>query len=111
MVQMSDRSVPWHIAAKHSCKVWHDGPLHYVAPILDALVMIHPMIYYLYTSIPIRCQTARSIQSLVVMNRAVWKLKDGIVRCMDEECGKISCRWCMQPEHGPLKCNEVEKDP
>ena len=35
--------------------------------------------------------------------------KDGIVRCLDPECGKITCRWCMQPEHGPLKCDEVEK--
>ncbi|CAK9061080.1 unnamed protein product [Durusdinium trenchii] len=35
---------------------------------------------------------------------------DGIVRCLDPECGKITCRWCMQPEHGPLKCDEVEKD-
>ena len=35
---------------------------------------------------------------------------DGIVRCLDPECGKITCRWCLQPEHGPLKCHEVEKD-
>lgn len=35
---------------------------------------------------------------------------DGIVRCMDAECGKITCRWCSKPEHSPLKCHEVEKD-
>ena len=31
------------------------------------------------------------------------------MRCMDAECGKITCRWCSKPEHSPLKCHEVEK--
>jgi len=35
---------------------------------------------------------------------------DGIVRCLDPECGQTTCRWCMKPEHSPLKCDEVEKD-
>ncbi|CAJ1354786.1 unnamed protein product [Effrenium voratum] len=36
--------------------------------------------------------------------------EDGVVRCLDVECGLTTCRWCMQPEHGPLKCEEVEMD-
>ncbi|CAE7237164.1 RNF216 [Symbiodinium natans] len=35
---------------------------------------------------------------------------DGVVKCLDPECGKITCRWCMKPEHNPLKCDEVEND-
>eukprot|EP00931_Biecheleriopsis_adriatica_P052984 TRINITY_DN30921_c0_g1_i1.p1 TRINITY_DN30921_c0_g1~~TRINITY_DN30921_c0_g1_i1.p1 ORF type:complete len:559 (-),score=100.35 TRINITY_DN30921_c0_g1_i1:63-1679(-) len=35
---------------------------------------------------------------------------DGVVRCLDPGCGKVSCRWCRQDEHSPLRCDQVEKD-
>eukprot|EP00930_Biecheleria_cincta_P029871 TRINITY_DN20729_c0_g1_i1.p1 TRINITY_DN20729_c0_g1~~TRINITY_DN20729_c0_g1_i1.p1 ORF type:complete len:511 (+),score=91.28 TRINITY_DN20729_c0_g1_i1:72-1604(+) len=35
---------------------------------------------------------------------------DSVVVCLDPECGKVTCRWCRQPEHSPLRCSEVEKD-
>lgn len=34
----------------------------------------------------------------------------GVVHCLEPECGKVTCRWCRQPDHGPLRCSEVEKD-
>lgn len=35
---------------------------------------------------------------------------DCVVRCFDPECGKVTCRWCKEPDHRPLRCEEVEKD-
>ncbi|KAJ8924800.1 hypothetical protein NQ315_000954 [Exocentrus adspersus] len=35
---------------------------------------------------------------------------DKIFRCLNPECMKESCRSCKEPNHLPLKCNEVEKD-
>lgn len=35
---------------------------------------------------------------------------DCVVRCLDPECGKVTCRWCKEPDHRPLRCEEVEKD-
>ena len=35
---------------------------------------------------------------------------DHILRCLNPECHKDSCRLCKEPNHSPLKCEEVEKD-
>ena len=33
-----------------------------------------------------------------------------VFRCENPDCGKESCRLCKEPNHVPLKCDEVEKD-
>ncbi|KAJ8949309.1 hypothetical protein NQ318_006734 [Aromia moschata] len=35
---------------------------------------------------------------------------DKIFRCLNADCMKESCRGCKQPNHVPLKCEEVEVD-
>ncbi|XP_018569505.1 E3 ubiquitin-protein ligase RNF216-like [Anoplophora glabripennis] len=35
---------------------------------------------------------------------------DKIFRCLNPDCMKESCRKCKEPNHLPLKCEEVEKD-
>lgn len=35
---------------------------------------------------------------------------EATVICLDPECGKRTCRWCREPDHAPLRCDEVEKD-
>lgn len=35
---------------------------------------------------------------------------DKIFRCLNPDCMKESCRKCKEPNHVPLKCEEVEKD-
>ncbi|KAJ8979957.1 hypothetical protein NQ317_001542, partial [Molorchus minor] len=35
---------------------------------------------------------------------------DKIFRCLNPDCMKESCRLCKEPNHVPLKCEEVEKD-
>merc|ERR550532_1017196 len=37
-------------------------------------------------------------------------LGESVVRCLNPECGKVTCRWCQEDDHRPLKCDEVEKD-
>lgn len=33
-----------------------------------------------------------------------------VMECLDPECGKVTCRWCHEDDHRPLRCDEVEKD-
>lgn len=35
--------------------------------------------------------------------------EDKVFKCLNQECLKESCRLCKEPNHIPLKCNEVEK--
>lgn len=35
---------------------------------------------------------------------------ESVVRCLSEDCGKVSCRRCGEDDHRPLSCEEVEKD-
>ncbi|KAL4237880.1 hypothetical protein ACF0H5_002590 [Mactra antiquata] len=35
--------------------------------------------------------------------------EDKVFKCLNQECLKESCRLCKEPNHVPLKCNEVEK--
>jgi len=35
---------------------------------------------------------------------------DSVVRCLDPECGKVTCRWCQEENHPGLRCDQVEKD-
>jgi TRIAD3 protein (E3 ubiquitin-protein ligase RNF216) len=37
-------------------------------------------------------------------------LTDDVIRCLSPECGRVSCRWCGEPDHRPLRCDQVEKD-
>lgn len=37
-------------------------------------------------------------------------LSDEVVRCLSSECGKVTCRWCGEPDHRPLRCDQVEKN-
>ncbi|XP_005098623.1 uncharacterized protein LOC101849460 [Aplysia californica] len=34
---------------------------------------------------------------------------DKVLKCLNPECLKESCRLCQEPNHIPLRCNEVEK--
>jgi len=34
---------------------------------------------------------------------------DKVLVCRNPECGRDSCRLCQEPNHVPLRCNEVEK--
>ncbi|ESO86150.1 hypothetical protein LOTGIDRAFT_129699, partial [Lottia gigantea] len=34
---------------------------------------------------------------------------DKVFKCLNPECLKETCRYCQEPNHVPLKCNEVEK--
>ena len=35
---------------------------------------------------------------------------DKVLVCRNPECGRESCRQCREPNHVPLRCEEVEKD-
>lgn len=35
---------------------------------------------------------------------------DKIFRCLNPDCMKESCRSCKEPNHVPLRCDEVEHD-
>ncbi|KAK0046834.1 E3 ubiquitin-protein ligase RNF216 [Biomphalaria pfeifferi] len=35
--------------------------------------------------------------------------EDKVLKCLNPECLKESCRLCQEPNHIPLRCNEVEK--
>lgn len=35
---------------------------------------------------------------------------ESTVTCLVPECGKVTCRWCQEDDHHPLRCEEVEKD-
>lgn len=35
---------------------------------------------------------------------------DKIFRCLNEDCGKESCRECRHEAHIPKRCNEIEYD-
>mmetsp|Transcript_3903 Transcript_3903/g.9470 ORF Transcript_3903/g.9470 Transcript_3903/m.9470 type:complete len:611 (+) Transcript_3903:54-1886(+) len=35
---------------------------------------------------------------------------DGILRCLNPECMRVTCRWCREENHQPLRCEEVERD-
>ena len=34
---------------------------------------------------------------------------DKVLKCLNPDCLKESCRLCQEPNHIPLRCNEVEK--
>lgn len=34
----------------------------------------------------------------------------GVIRCLSQDCGRVSCRKCGLEDHRPLRCDEVEKD-
>ncbi|GBG65676.1 hypothetical protein CBR_g51976 [Chara braunii] len=35
--------------------------------------------------------------------------EEKVLHCPNKECGKGSCRLCKEPDHRPLKCEQVEK--
>lgn len=35
---------------------------------------------------------------------------DVVVRCLSPDCLRVSCRRCGEPDHRPLRCDEVERD-
>lgn len=33
---------------------------------------------------------------------------ENLIRCLDPDCRKVTCRWCRKDNHLPLRCEEVE---
>lgn len=34
---------------------------------------------------------------------------NNVLQCLNEDCGKETCKLCKQVSHVPLRCSEVEK--